>query len=233
MADALPSLIDWRAPAEILSLQRGQLDIWLLMLDELPCHPQYLDETEAKRLNNFSYNSGRQQYCRSHTAVREILGAYLNCTPRQVPLGLSSGGKPLLNMLPTTLYFNLSHTSNTALLAVRGNHEIGIDIETIRDMPHIERIARRSFQINEIAKLEQSGWKKKMFFKLWTRMEARQKCLGRGVFGQPVEDSLVKTISFAPTTGLHAAIAWPAKTKPETINFIRAYSEPLESLTFI
>lgn len=222
MDDALPSLIDWRAPAENLSLQCGQLDIWLLMLDELPCHPQYLDDAEAKRLNKFSYDSGRQQYCSSHTAMREILGAYLNCAPRQVSLSLSSGGKPRLNMLPTTLYFNLSHTADTALFAVRGNHEIGIDIETIRDMPHIERIARRTFQKNEIAKLEQSGWEKKMFFKLWTHMEARQKCLGRGVFGQPVEDSLVTSISFAPNTELHAAIAWPVNTKPETINFIRA-----------
>jgi phosphopantetheinyl transferase len=36
------------------------------------------------------------------------------------------------------------------------------------------------------------------FLMLWTRMEARQKAVGRGIFAQPAEPDLLSNFSFRP-----------------------------------
>jgi len=214
-------IIEWHRPPEIVSPQRGQLDIWLLALDMMPCEPDCLDTLETTRLNNFRHESGRLQYCIAHTATRKVLGRYLNCSPREVPLGIASGGKPYIDKHPFSLFFNLSHAGNTALLAVRTEHEVGIDIEIIRDMPNTNRIAQRVFQADEIKQLALAGDAKQKFYSLWTHMEARQKCLGRGVFGEPAGKNRVKTRNISLKGDLCAALAWPVGAKPEIYNFYR------------
>ncbi|MCP4010560.1 MAG: 4'-phosphopantetheinyl transferase superfamily protein [Proteobacteria bacterium] len=215
-------VIEWRRPPEIISPQKGQLDIWLLALDTMPCEPDCLDTPETARFNNFKYESGRQQYCISHTASRKLLGRYLDCLPREVPLSIASGGKPYLDGHPLSLFFNLSHAGNTALLAVRTEHEVGIDIEIIRNMPNTNGIAQRVFQEDEIKQLALAGGAMQTFYSLWTKMEARQKCLGRGVFGEPVGENRVETRSIELKEDLCAAVAWPAGAEPEIFNFYRA-----------
>jgi 4'-phosphopantetheinyl transferase len=211
----------WRCPPEAISLQGGQLDVWLLTLDTLPCESSCLDAAETTRLNNFVHKAGQKQYCIAHTATRKILGRYLNCSPREVPLGIASSGKPYIDRYPSSLFFNLSHAGNTALLAARTEHEVGIDIEIIRDMPNTNRIAQRVFQEDEIKQLALTGGAMQKFFALWTHMEARQKCLGRGVFGEPAGENRVETRSIELEGDLCAALAWPAGAEAENFNFYR------------
>ena len=218
-----PAVAKWLPPPATPSLQDAQLDVWLLALDTIPCKPDYLDAAETVRLNNFKYGYARQQYCAAHSATRNILGRYLDCQPLDVPLATMSGGKPHIDRQPPPLFFNLSHTRNFALLAVRTQHEVGIDIETVRDMPNTLRIAKRVFteqQISQLALRQQDGTQQ--FFELWTHMEARQKCLGRGVFGEAVGAELVETRSIDLSGNLHAAIAWPIGAEPKLINFYSA-----------
>jgi len=220
-ANAIPAR-DWRAPPSSLSTASGQLDIWLLELDKTPCEPAWLDSTETTRLKNFRLDAARQQYCSAHTALRTILGRYLNCAPAGVPLIISPGGKPRINDRSLPIHFNLSHADNSALLAVRSGQEIGVDIENRRDLPNVEPLARRIFQDRDIALLLQSGWDKELFLALWTHMEARQKCLGRGVFGEAVDENEAESTSLILKANQCAAIAWPTGTAPNTINFYHA-----------
>lgn len=210
--------IDWHLPPEMITLRRGQIDVWILELNKTPCRPDYLDANETTRLHNFRYPIGQRRYCASHTALRTILGHYLNCPPRMVSLTTADAGKPCIDSKPPPLYFNMSHADNTALLAVRIEHEIGIDFENLRNMANIDRIAQRVFRQNEIKQLQQTEWDMPTFFELWTRMEARQKCLGRGVFGPPVDEKQVKTTPLTLNTDQYAAIAWPIEGEPEIMN---------------
>ena len=220
-------ICDWLHPPGALTIEREQLDIWLLKLDDTPCRPDCLDTIETTRMKSFKYLIGRQQYCSAHTALRIILGRYLNCAAEAVPIAIHSGGKPGLDHQPPSLYFNLSHAENTALLAIRPEHEVGIDIEIVREMPNIDRIAQRTMQSHEVAELEYSGWDNKLFFELWTRMEARQKCLGRGVFGDVVSEGLVETRTMMLKDDQYAAIAWPAGAEPKFVNFYHGDHPPL------
>ena len=219
-------IYDWLHPPDVLTIERGQLDIWLLKLDESPCHPGCLDTIETTRLKDFKYPLGRQQYCSAHTALRIILGRYLDCAAAEVPIAIHSTGKPGIDQQPPSLYFNLSHAKNTALLAVRPEHEVGIDIEYIREILNIDRLAQRTMREYEVAELEQSEWDKTLFFKLWTRMEARQKCLGRGVFGEAVGGDLVETRTMMLRADQCAAIAWPVGAEPKIVNYYHDDNPP-------
>jgi len=203
----------------MLSTEHEHLDIWLLELDQMPCYPDDLDAAEITRLNNFKFDRARQQFCRARTALRIILGRYLGCDAADVPLTVNSGGKPGIDHTSPGLYFNLSHAGNTALLAVRTGHEVGIDVENHRDLPNARHLAQRIFRDKEITKLKQSKWDSALFFRLWTHMEARQKCLGRGVFGEASSENVVESRSLTLNANQYAAIAWPTDTAPKTINF--------------
>lgn len=219
--DPVPPFIKWQTPAEAPELVPGFIDIWSFPLDGLPCQPEVLAPEELRRLKSHRRKTGRQQYCAARTALRTILGRYLKIPPENLDLIIKAGGKPRLLAEPPPLYFNLSHASNIALLAVCADHKIGVDLETVRQLPDARRIARRIFSKQEIKVLSQDNWSLDTFYRFWTTLEARQKCLGRGVFSEIVKDELVQTrvIKLAPEQ--FAAIAWPAASKSPEFNFYR------------
>lgn len=220
---AIP-LTNWRAAPKMLSIEPEHLDIWRLELDQAPCQPDDLDAAETARLNNFKFDHAYQQYCRARTALRIILGRYLNCDAVEVPLTVNSGGKPGIDHASPGLYFNLSHAGNTVLLAVRSGHEVGIDVENHRDLPNAKHLAQRIFRDKEITELKNTEWDRALFFRLWTHMEARQKCLGRGVFGEAASENEAESRSLILKANQYAAIAWPTGTEPKTINFYSGYN---------
>ena len=211
--------IKWSIPPDSPELKAGNIDIWRLPLDKLPCRPELLEPTELGRLNNYRHESGRRQYCASRTALRTTLGKYLRCRASEVPLVIKQGGKPRLAPEPPPLYFNLSHADGTALLAVCADHKVGVDIEILREIPEIKGIAKRIFSAAELATLEQADWRPTVFYRLWTELEARQKCLGRGVFGAAVQKDAVASHTFSLDADQYAAVAWPGKFSEPEIRF--------------
>ncbi len=222
MTTAKTHICEWRHPPDELITKHEQLDLWRLSLDDAPCQPDCLDAAETMRLNKFKFDLGRQQYCRAHTSMRAILSRYLDCDAKNIRIRISPGGKPRIDHDSPSLYFNLSHTENTALLAVRTGYEVGVDVEMSRDMANIDRLAKRTLRENEIVLLEQSGWDNNLFFEFWTHMEARQKCLGRGVFGDAARENEVESRSLTLEGNQFAAIAWPAGAAPKIVNFYRS-----------
>ncbi len=214
-------VINWSSPPSAPELCVGRIEIWSLPLEELPCRPELLEPAESRRLARYHHASGRRQYCASRTALRNILAAYLRCRPREVPLLIKQGGKPRLAPEPPPLYFNLSHASGTALLAVCADHKVGVDVENVRKIPDTQRIARRIFNPAELEILSRNDWNLHLFYQLWTALEARQKCLGRGVFGKPVSDDSVTSRVFELTCNQYAAIAWPADHPHPDFRFYR------------
>ena len=212
---------NWRPAPEHPELRSDTLDIWLLDLQALPCREAVLDADETRRLNAFKHPDARRQFCTSHTALRGILGKYLALAPEEVAIQIAEGGKPRMP-IPPPLHFNLSHAGSRALLAIGQKHDVGIDIEALRPIPGMERIARRVFSSPEIEQLAECGWPAQLFFETWSRMEARQKCLGRGVFGDAVEESRVQTRDFSLSEDCFAAVAWESGWSPEAINFYDA-----------
>lgn len=214
--------VEWLCDPEFPTPGSSSLDIWRLDLDRLPCHTHLLDPQECSRLQAFKHRNAREQFCVSRTSMRTILGRYLKTSPDQVLINIPKGGKPCLDEQHPPLHFNLSHTGNLALLAIRDKHEVGIDVESLRPIPGIERIARRVFSEQEVEQLESRDWPEQLFFETWSHMEARQKCLGRGVFAEPSASNGVQTYGFNLSNTHYAAVAWPKDAPPDVINYYRA-----------
>ncbi len=110
------------------------------------------------------------------------MSKYLNLAPSAIKFSYSYRGKPYLS-LPEKLEFNLSHSGNLVLYAICKNSSIGIDVEYLRPLQNLEKIARRFFSLSESNYLQQLSPKDRQvaFFQLWTAKEAYLKATGEGL----------------------------------------------------
>jgi 4'-phosphopantetheinyl transferase len=78
----------------------------------------------------------------------------------------------------------VTHSGGVAAIALGAHCQIGIDLEKIRPLPEMQRIANRVFcpaEATEIMSLPQ-GERADAFFRCWTRKEAYVKAIGNGIF---------------------------------------------------
>jgi len=160
----------------------GHIHVWRIQLDSArealwpPPEP-----AEAERAARFATAAMSRRYLRSHGALRAILRAELGCDPR---IAIADGGKPWLPANPRWR-FNLSHSRETALVAVSLDVEVGVDVEWCRPHPSCEAIASRFFPPSEAAAFlaTPGDRREREFFRYWSRLEARWKALGVGIRG--------------------------------------------------
>lgn len=160
------------------------LDVWVVPLDAatgwLP--PTSAEADRAARLVSLPL---RQRYLRSHAALRAILGNY---TSEPLDFARAEHGKPYLPAVPK-LKFNLSHSHEMALVAVARDIEVGVDVEWLRPLEECMTIAERFFPPSEAAALAEvpAGEREMEFFRRWTRIEAKLKARGIGLYGAGLE----------------------------------------------
>jgi len=123
------------------------------------------------------------RYAAGRALLRVLLGRCLGIGPAEVRFRYERYGKPALD--GADLFFNMSRSGGYALYAVTREREIGVDIEEIRDIPEMDRIAGSHFSGAELRHYcSKSGWiKRQAFFQLWTRKEALLKAVGTGLAG--------------------------------------------------
>jgi 4'-phosphopantetheinyl transferase len=103
-----------------------------------------------------------------------------------------------------------------ALLAVAQSTEVGIDVEVDRPVENRLKLARRVFrneQHNMLEGLPQEQQSRR-FLQLWTAMEARQKCVGRGIFDRPADEDELQLFGFVPAPGWLAHVAVGRNGRP-------------------
>lgn len=168
----------------------SQVDVWRIGL-ALPNHPT-ADPTAHRTL--------------ARAAMRDVLARYLDRPAGTLGLSVQPGGKPFLD---PPLEFNLSHCTDMALLAVTATAEVGVDIERLRAIDHPLRLARRALTAAEVAQISAAPADRQLalFLDLWTRMEARQKAFGRGIFAGRVDPADVSTYAFRPNPQHFASLA--------------------------
>ena len=119
--------------------------------------------------------------------LRQLLGYYLHTEPKKIEFSYSDRGKPLLREPSpvSPLQFNLSHSQEYALYGFTYNRPIGVDLEYLREMPDLIKIARRFFSTRESELLSRTNneSRAKLFFQLWTAKEAYLKAIGTGLSG--------------------------------------------------
>jgi 4'-phosphopantetheinyl transferase len=185
------AVTDWRPARAIPLLADNALHIWLALADEhgpsLPRYTQYLSPDELQRAGRLRLPKLQERFIISRGLLRALLGRYLDCRPELIQFAFSLQGKPYLpaSVSSGQLQFNLSHSRDAIVLALRLKEPVGVDVEYMRDSLDFVSLARRFFSeqehrdISSIAGLEQ----KKAFYAHWTRKEAYLKATGQGLSG--------------------------------------------------
>jgi 4'-phosphopantetheinyl transferase len=165
----------------------GKIHVWTAWLtdDEDRATTAYfglLDEGERARAKAFRFAHDRSRFIHSHGILRRILARYTGVDAAALTFQQGAHGKPSL-ALPgwgSELHFNLSHSANCCLVAIRMGCPVGIDVERRRELPNLMDIACRHFTPSESELIfrRHGAAREEAFFALWTHKEAVVKALG-------------------------------------------------------
>lgn len=174
----------------------NEIHIWSARLDS-PAWPALdrLPPRERARAARIRDRRRARRWTAARWALRDVLSRYLETAPAEVALATATGGKPMLAAPQPPLRFNLSHSRGMALVAVSGQHEVGVDVE---------RIGRR---------------RPAAFYAAWTRREASLKCFGRGIW-EPLPDGPVSVANVDAGSSFAAALAVAGEEVPPVRRFV-------------
>jgi 4'-phosphopantetheinyl transferase len=143
-----------------------------------------LSADEIKRAKRFHFPRHRNQFILTHGLLRKLLADYTNINSDRIISEYGENGKPFLSekFSKKKIRFNLSHSNGYALFAFACDREIGVDIEYIKELPGMDKVAEQVFSTKEITVLQSfpEAKKKEVFFTFWTRKEAYIKAIGKG-----------------------------------------------------
>jgi 4'-phosphopantetheinyl transferase len=181
----------WAVPAFLPALSSNETHVWCFDLDDGAAarsrHLNVLSPKERDEANRFRSDLDRSRYIAAHGCLREILAAYLDIDPHEVPFAIDADGKPRIEPLlrTNTLQFNMTHSAGLALYAVAQSCALGIDIEYVRPISRADDIVKWNFSL-----MEQAAWsgisasdKTLAFLRCWTQKEAYVKATGLGLSG--------------------------------------------------
>ena len=177
------------APINSLRLRCGEIHLWTLdlaarRLSEALFWP-LLDDREQARAGLFRHENSRRRFTLVRGGLRWLLGRYLEIEPDQLSFILGDRGKPRLSGTEPNrgLVFNVSHSNDSALVALARDTAVGVDIESWRVLNHLEGMAARCLATREWAYWTGLRDQARLaaFFSFWTCKEAFVKAVGAGI----------------------------------------------------
>ena len=163
--------------------------MWRIRLEQPPDRQETyfrtLAEDERARAGRFHFDELRRHFVVGRGFLRTLLARYLDAKPEAVRFSYGPYGKPMLDgkHSASSLRFNASHSGEWALYGLVQDHEIGVDVEFVKEDFATEGIAERFFSAGEVETLNALTNEEKpaAFFRCWTRKEAYIKAIGSGL----------------------------------------------------
>lgn len=149
-----------------------------------------LSHDERARAERMRSAVARVQFVLSRAALRVLLAGVANdgTGPRDLCFQYGPRGKPYLPGGPS---FNVSHSADAVIIAIADKGRVGVDVERVRSVQRMDRVAARKFTPAEHAWFAAAGTgtdadadadlRNAAFFRIWTRKEAFAKALGQGL----------------------------------------------------
>jgi 4'-phosphopantetheinyl transferase len=156
-----------------------------------------LDARERAVADAFIHAEDRERYGRAHCALRRLLAGLLGVAPGMVPIAVAPFGKPFVASAGQGVTFNLSHSKQTALIAIARGKDVGIDVEDDDGRTDYGDMIDSVFDPTAALHLlrEEPSRRRQSFLRGWTRKEAVAKALGSGFsidpkqFQVPLDDA--------------------------------------------
>jgi 4'-phosphopantetheinyl transferase len=182
-------VVSWKTPTGDFSLSKKDIHLWRADLSlpdrSIQQFNQILSNDEKMKAERFHFEKDRKKFIIGVGILRTILGCYIGVEPCELRFCFGKHGKPGLSDAfgNKKIHFNMSHSEDLALYGFTRDHEIGLDIEFIRDIPEMDKIAEQFFSIkeNDVLRSLPDNKKKEAFFNCWTRKEAFIKAIGEGL----------------------------------------------------
>lgn len=171
-------------PARSRVAAADRADAWCFRVEgSLEAHapalaPRERDAARARR-------DGAAWAC-ARATLRRLLGAHLGIPAAEVRFVAAPNGKPAL--APGSggdLRFSLSRSGGRVLVALRAAHDVGADLEQVRDGVDHAAVAALVLAPGERRRLASvpAPLRREAFFAAWTRHEALAKLGGEGLTG--------------------------------------------------
>jgi 4'-phosphopantetheinyl transferase len=161
--------------------------LWLCRLarssSDLANLSQTLSAQELARARRFGTSLLRERWIAGRATLRSLLGLALELDPAAIRLRRGVRGRPEVDG-EHGIDFNVSHTGDTALIAIatgtRDGTRIGIDIEREDRQVNADGLARKFLSERERAEIAPlpADARRRRFLQLWTCKEAMSKATG-------------------------------------------------------
>jgi 4'-phosphopantetheinyl transferase len=166
------------------------VDVWIVPLDPpedaLLRHAGALSEDERTRAARYARPRDRRRSLAARAALRALLSVYVTGPPASLQLVRDELGKPRL--ADDGVAFNLSHDGDLALVAIARRQPVGIDLEHVEHVQHLDELAAACLTPRERAWLEgrPPARRPRAFAACWVAKEATLKALGVGLARSPL-----------------------------------------------
>jgi len=163
------------------------IDLWFWGIEAQPHDvarwQTYLSDDELARMARFLSERDRARFTVCRSRMRRVLGWYAGTAPREIGFATTGREKPVLEGPNTDrLKFNLTHTDGLACLAVTHGHDIGVDLERVRDIEDdFIAYSLNPAEHGRVLALE-PAMRTNAFFRVWTAKEAYLKAIGTGLW---------------------------------------------------
>jgi 4'-phosphopantetheinyl transferase len=171
-----------------------------------------LSDDECERAARFRFDRDRRRFVAGRSALRSLVGSYLDVAPDEVAFEYGPQGKPFVP--GATLSFNVSHSGGQAVYAFGSGLEVGVDVELLDHARYGDDVAERFFSPQEVDTLRglAPAMRPAAFLRCWTRKEAFIKARGEGL-SLPLDEFDVAFAPGAPPQILRTA--WSAQEPAE------------------
>lgn len=180
--------------APLPALRPGEAHLYTARLDRaraaLPTLLPVLSRPERDKARAYRFQEDRDRYVVARGLLRRLLGRVLQRDPGDVPLCADANGKPRLRARQgrtPAIGFNVSHSGNIVLVALARDREVGVDVEHMRPLPDLDRLAALCFSPREREQYRALASESRLeaFYACWTCKEALLKATGEGLGRDP------------------------------------------------
>jgi 4'-phosphopantetheinyl transferase len=216
------SELRWRADPLDRLLDPGDIDLWLVRIDEAEAFAATLSLAlspgERERVSRVRAPHHRQRRALRWACRRAIVAGYVGCTPAALHFRHESAGRCLIEQ-HADLTFSAAHAGDISLVALGRGRPLGIDLEPLSAAARIEEVADSYLPRDRVRRVRatESQGREEEWVRLWTELEACAKLDGEGLGdldaarAETLLGQAVHRVQFRPEPGYLATLVYEGR----------------------